>query len=58
MPNKRARLTITVEQLRAGDLCSCEACVRDGPHEPDCTVHDQAPSACDCGRTEQSESAG
>jgi hypothetical protein len=38
--------------------CACEACVRDGLHEPDCEVHARPPAACTCGRTEQSKGAG
>ncbi len=38
--------------------CACEACVRDGLHEPDCKVHSTPPTECSCGRTEQSKGAG
>jgi hypothetical protein len=55
---KGARLTVTPEQIRSGELCRCEACVRDGQHEPDCPVHDEPPGACGCDRTEQSQGAG
>jgi hypothetical protein len=58
MATKRARLTVTPEQIKAGKFCSCEACVRDGQHEPDCPVHDEPPGACACDRTESSEGAG
>ena len=54
---KGARLTVTPERLRAGELCRCEACVRDGQHEPDCLVHDEPPGACSCGREESRKAA-
>jgi len=57
MVQKRARLTVTPEQVRAGQFCACEACVRDGPHELDCTVHDEPPTECACGRTDQAKGA-
>lgn len=38
--------------------CGCEACVRDGLHEPDCGVHASPPKECSCGRNEQSKGAG
>ncbi|HEX5101545.1 MAG TPA: hypothetical protein VFV94_18670 [Polyangiaceae bacterium] len=52
------RLTVTPEQIKGGELCSCEACVRDGQHEPDCPVHDEPPRECRCGRADQAKSAG
>jgi hypothetical protein len=58
MATKRAHLTATPESIQKGVLCSCPACVRDGPHEPDCPVHDEPRGRCGCGRTEQSSSAG
>jgi hypothetical protein len=57
MPKKYARLTRSLEELKQGKLCGCEACVRDGPHEPVCPVHDEPQGACTCGRTEQAEGA-
>lgn len=38
--------------------CKCEACLREGPHEPDCGVHGKPPAACSCGRADQSKGAG
>jgi hypothetical protein len=58
MPESNARMTVTPEQLRAGKPCSCEACVRDGAHEPDCRVHAEPPSDCSCGRSGQNKGAG
>jgi len=58
MPTKRAHLTTTPEAIREGALCSCPACLRDGPHEPDCPVHDEPIGPCRCGRTDQASSAG
>jgi hypothetical protein len=58
MPEKRAHLTVSPEDIKAGKLCSCVACKRDGQHEPDCAVHDEPVRDCSCGRTEQSKSAG
>lgn len=55
---KRAHLTVSAEQLLDGALCSCEACVREGPHEPDCAVHDEPRGSCTCSRKEQTEAAG
>ncbi len=55
---KRAHLTVTEDELLAGKLCSCDACVREGPHEPDCGVHDEPRGGCTCARTEQTEAAG
>jgi hypothetical protein len=46
------------EAKAAAFRCECEACVRDGVHEPDCGVHRQPAQACSCGRTEQSKGAG
>jgi hypothetical protein len=46
------------EARAAAFECACEACVRDGLHEPDCKVHARPPAACTCGRTEQSKAAG
>jgi len=37
--------------------CDCEACRRDGVHEPTCGVHLDPPRACTCGRTDQSKGA-
>lgn len=48
----------TSKPPRTAFECACEACVRDGLHEPDCKVHAQPPAACSCGRTEQSKGAG
>lgn len=58
MARKRARLTVTPDDIREGKLCHCESCVREGQHEPDCAVHDEPPAECSCGRTEQTEGAG
>jgi len=58
MTQKRAHLTATPEQIARGELCGCEACVRDGQHEPDCPVHDEPRGPCGCGREEQSKAAG
>lgn len=55
---KRAHFTVSEEQLLAGELCSCEACVRDGSHEPDCAVHDEPKGSCTCTQKEQTEAAG
>lgn len=55
---KRAHLTVSAEELLQGMLCSCEACVREGPHEPDCAVHDEPRSSCTCSQKEQTEAAG
>lgn len=47
------------DQESAGPFsCACEACVRDGLHEPNCGVHLAPPQECGCGRTEQSKGAG
>ncbi len=53
MTTKRARLTVTPEQIQSGELCRCEACVRDSQHEPDCPVHDEPIGECNCARIEQ-----
>jgi hypothetical protein len=58
MVKKQAHLTLTPEQILEGDWCRCLACLRDGPHEPDCPVHDEPRGACRCGREEQSQAAG
>ena len=42
----------------AAFFCECEACVRDGIHEPTCGVHQVPPQKCTCGRTDQSKGAG
>jgi hypothetical protein len=57
-PLKRAHLTVSDRDILNGVLCDCEACHRDGQHEPECVVHDEPIGACSCGRTEQSQSAG
>lgn len=57
MPNKRANLTVTPEQILSGELCRCVACMRDGQHEPDCDVHDEPAGTCTCGRTDQARGA-
>lgn len=54
---KQAHLTVTAEEFRAGKLCSCTACVRDGQHELDCAVHDEPRGDCTCGVAEQREAA-
>jgi hypothetical protein len=58
MPRKRAHLTVSEAEIKSGILCRCEACLRDGQHEPDCPVHDEPIGDCSCGRTEQSQGAG
>lgn len=58
MVKKRAHLTVSPEEYRDGKLCSCEACVRDGQHEPDCAVHDEPIGECTCDSQEQREAAG
>jgi len=58
MVTKRAHLTQSPEAIRDGVLCECPACVRDGPHEPDCPVHDEPVGHCSCGREDQSRGAG
>lgn len=58
MAAKRARLTVSPEDILAGKLCSCDACLRDGPHEPDCPVHDEPRGECACGRADQAKGAG
>lgn len=55
---KHAHLSVTPSEILEGKLCSCEACVRDGQHEPDCRVHDEPRGECSCARQEQSEGAG
>ncbi|HYP88210.1 MAG TPA: hypothetical protein VEQ59_08650 [Polyangiaceae bacterium] len=37
--------------------CDCEACRRDGVHEPSCAVHHEPPEPCTCGRTDQAQGA-
>jgi len=54
---KRAHLTVSDRDILNGTLCACEACYRDGQHEPECRVHDEPRSECSCGRTEQSKAA-
>jgi hypothetical protein len=54
---KRAHLTVSDRDILNGMRCDCEACHRDGQHEPECTVHDEPRSECSCGRTEQSKAA-
>lgn len=55
---KRAHVTVSDRDILNGVPCECEACHRDGQHEPDCSVHDEPLGECSCGRTEQSKSAG
>lgn len=55
---ERPHLTVTPEEIAAGKLCRCEACLRDGPHEPACAVHDEPKGRCSCGREDQSKGAG
>ena len=43
---------------QAAYTCDCEACRRDGIHEPTCAVHHSPAEKCSCGRTEQSKGAG
>jgi hypothetical protein len=47
------RLTVTPEEILAGMLCSCDACWRDGQHEPDCPVHEEETGDCRCDREDQ-----
>lgn len=54
---KRAHLTVSPEEIKDGKLCDCEACVKDGQHEPDCCVHDEPKGPCSCGVEEQREGA-
>jgi len=58
MPTKRAHLTTTPEAILKGASCDCPACLRDGPHEPDCPVHDEPIGHCRCDRADQASSAG
>ena len=58
MSQKRPRMTVTPEQLKRGELCTCEACVRDGAHEPECPVHEEPSGECACGRAGQNKAAG
>lgn len=55
---KRAHLTVSPERILQGELCSCDACMRDGQHEPDCEVHDEPRGPCTCSREQQSQAAG
>ena len=52
-PNE-ADFQLTHYSLRLTVVCECDACQRDGQHEPMCQVHDEdvAPDErrCDCGR--------
>lgn len=57
MARKRVHLTVSETDLKRGVLCRCEACQRDGQHEPDCPVHDEPIGKCRCGRTEQAQGA-
>lgn len=52
------RLTVTADEILQGKYCNCLACLRDGPHEPDCGVHRKAPGPCDCDREDQAKAAG
>jgi hypothetical protein len=58
LPQKRVHLTVSDREILNGVVCECEACHRDGQHEPDCAVHDEPRAECSCGRTEQSQGAG
>jgi len=58
MTTKRAHLTVPIEDIKAGKLCSCRACLKDGQHEPDCAVHDEPIGKCSCNRADQSKGAG
>jgi hypothetical protein len=58
MTTKRAHLTLPVDDIRQGKLCTCPACTTDGPHEPDCAVHDEPIGKCTCDRSDQSKGAG
>lgn len=58
MTEKYARLTATPQRIKDGELCDCAACLRDGPHEPDCAVHDEPPADCACDRKDQTGGAG
>lgn len=57
-PRKRARLTVSPQEIFQGKRCSCGACLKDGQHEPDCRVHDEPPGNCSCDRAEQAQAAG
>jgi hypothetical protein len=52
------RLTVTADEMMQGKMCSCPACTRDGPHEPDCGVHRKTPGPCNCDREDQAKAAG
>jgi hypothetical protein len=58
MTRKRARMTVTAEEVKAGKSCACTACLRDGAHEPDCPVHDEPAGDCNCDREDQTSGAG
>jgi hypothetical protein len=57
-PLKRAHLTVRDRDILNGILCDCVACYRDGPHEPECVVHDEPIGECDCGRSDQAKGPG
>jgi hypothetical protein len=58
MTTKRAHLTLPVDDIRDGKLCTCPACTKDGQHEPDCAVHDEPIGKCTCDRADQAKGAG
>lgn len=45
------RLASTPLEIQVGKPCGCEACERDGAHEPACAVHEEPAAACDCARS-------
>jgi len=53
-----ARMTVTPDQVIDGMLCACDACLRDGQHEPACPVHSEPRGECRCDREDQTKGAG
>jgi hypothetical protein len=57
VPQKRAYLTVSDREILNLGACDCEACYRDGQHEPECCVHDEPQMSCTCGRADQAKGA-
>jgi hypothetical protein len=43
----------TTDSERLDRFCHCDACERDGQHEPTCSVHEEPPGKCDCHRSDR-----
>lgn len=43
----------TSDEQRLARVCECEACRKDGPHEPMCDVHSEPAEPCNCPKKDE-----